>query len=107
MKKVIELQKRLDPITGNYTNYYTEGHPHLEKSWCKSINDQFAEGRVVYGIYRWNSNNRIPFEDMLADFVNHGLITKEVFMKSRMEQIRQNDRLFRLNEEAIKDIIFN
>jgi len=78
----IELTNRINPLTGNYTNYYSEGHPHLEKSWNTSINDQFAKGRVVDGVYRWDSNDRIPFEDMLADFVNNGLMDAEVFYTS-------------------------
>ena len=38
--------------------------------------DDFADGTVVDGVFRWNSNNAVPHEDMLEDFVDAGLMTQ-------------------------------
>ena len=87
MERIIELNKQVDVLTNNYTNFYSEGHPHLEKSWNKSINEVFADVYVdQFGIVRWKSNDNVPFEDMLADFTNNGLIDETIFTISVMHK---------------------
>lgn len=105
MERIIELNRRVDPLTNNYTNYYTLGHPHLEKSHNKSINEVFEDqGKIVDGVYRWNSNNRVPFQDMLADFVNNGLMTKEQFITTRIAQVKQEEETLVKFEKFLKDV---
>ena len=44
------------------------------------------------GIVRWESNSRVPFDDMLSEFVNDGLIseeTKTVSSKVRAMEVTQ------------------
>ena len=48
-----------------------------KKSRDKSIKN-FKQGRIdKNGIFRWNSNNEVPFSDMLEKFHKYNLITKE------------------------------
>ena len=42
----------------------------------------FEEADVVDGVCRWLSNGRVPFNDMLEDFLALGLITDEIANKS-------------------------
>ena len=70
MEKIITLTKR-EAANGTYTGY----------GFDKLIM-QFAEGRIVDGVYRWDSNDRVPFDDMLADFINAGFMDASVFQTS-------------------------
>jgi hypothetical protein len=58
-----------------------------------------ATGAVV----RWNSNNSIPFEDMLQNFVDAGWITAQELLNS-VEQRAEEDRIaleqYRKNRRA-------
>ena len=55
-----------------------------------STAEDFAQGTVhTSGVYRWNSNGNVPFEDMLAEFLNAGLIDYRAY--SRSNDARRED----------------
>ena len=50
------------------------------KRYDMNLHDEFNNGYVdLNGVYRWNSNDAVPFRDMLTEFLNAGFITREVF----------------------------
>lgn len=54
---------RRDSKTNTFTGYTTE-----------KLAEQFEDATVKGGVVRWNSNNNVPFEDMLTDFAEAGFI---------------------------------
>lgn len=44
----------------------------------RNANEDFQEGRVIDGVFRWHSNDAVPFNDVLDELVNSGLITSDV-----------------------------
>ena len=54
---------RRDSNTGTFTGYTAE-----------KLAEQFESATVKGGVVRWNSNNNVPFEDMLTDFAEAGFI---------------------------------
>ena len=62
---------RRDSKTNTFTGYTAE-----------KLAEQFEGATVKGGVVRWNSNNNVPFEDMLTDFFEAGLISDEVLHTS-------------------------
>lgn len=54
---------RRDSKTNTFTGYTAE-----------KLAEQFEDATVKGGVVRWNSNNSVPFEDMLTDFAEAGFI---------------------------------
>lgn len=54
---------RRDSKTNTFTGYTAE-----------KLAEQFESATVKGGVVRWNSNNNVPFEDMLTDFAEAGFI---------------------------------
>lgn len=54
---------RRDSKTNTFTGYTAE-----------KLAEQFEGATVKGGVVRWNSNNNVPFEDMLTDFAEAGFI---------------------------------
>ena len=54
---------RRDSKTNTFTGYTAE-----------KLAEQFENATVKGGVVRWNSNNNVPFEDMLTDFAEAGFI---------------------------------
>ena len=46
------------------------------------------------GVVRWNSNDQIPFEDMLADFRTLGLIEEENQLHSNLLREKETDEFW-------------
>jgi len=46
------------------------------------IRANFLDAEVVDGVCSWLSNGRVPFNDMLEDFLALGLITEDTLNKS-------------------------
>jgi hypothetical protein len=57
------MKMRRDSRTNTYTGYTAE-----------KLAEQFEDATVKGGVVRWNSNNNVPFEDMLTDFAEAGFI---------------------------------
>jgi hypothetical protein len=65
---------------------------HANKKWdlehscwifdVASAHENFAQASIENGIVRWNSNNRVPFDDMLYDFVCIGAIDETTRQRS-------------------------
>ena len=62
------------------------------------------------GVVRWNSNDQIPFEDMLADFRTLGLIEEENQLHSNLLREKETDEFwddyFSKGEEYAKEKLF-
>lgn len=54
---------RRDSKNNTFTGYTAE-----------KLAEQFETATVKGGVVRWNSNNQVPFEDMLTDFAEAGFI---------------------------------
>ena len=46
------------------------------------------------GVVRWNSNDQIPFEDMLADFRTLGLIEEQNQLHSNLLREKETDEFW-------------
>lgn len=44
--------------------------------------EDFARARIENGVVRWNSNDNVPFDDMLFDFVTIGVIDEATRQRS-------------------------
>ena len=55
---------------------------------------QFDDGRLVDGVYRWWSNDRVPFSDMLNDFRDLTLLTQKDVLKSEEARNADNEVFF-------------
>ena len=60
--------------------------------------ENFANAYVADGVVRWKSNDRVPFEDMVTDFVEAGFVEKSAIALS--EIARQADTSAFLAEYA-------
>ena len=62
------------------------------------------------GVVRWNSNNNIPFADMLADFRTLDLINEENQLHSNLLREKETDEFwddyFNKGEEYAKEKLF-
>ena len=63
---------------------------------------QFDDGRLVDGVYRWWSNDRVPFSDMLNDFRDLSLLTQKDVLKSEEARNADNEVFFAEYREAQK-----
>ena len=78
MKLVNDSRYNEDQIRDNF--YGTNGHTGAH------IDDN--------GVVRWNSNNNIPFEDMLADFRTLGLIEEQNQLHSNLLREKETDEFW-------------
>ena len=78
MKLVNDSRYTADQIRDNFngTNGHTGAHIDAE------------------GVVRWNSNDQIPFEDMLADFRTLGLIKEENQLHSNLLREKETDEFW-------------
>mgnify|MGYP001167661073 CR=1 FL=1 len=53
---------------------------------------EFNKGRLTDGVYRWYSNDNVPFSDMLNDFRALNLIDAEDVLRSETARNRDNER---------------
>ena len=94
MKLVNDSRYTADQIRDNFngTNGHTGAHIDAE------------------GVVRWNSNNNIPFEDMLADFRTLGLIEEENQLHSNLLREKETDEFwddyFNKGEDYAKEKLF-
>ena len=80
-----KFQNRVKVAGRSYTRY----KPHGTFSTTKDIVERFGTRFYIdtFGIARWDSNNRIPFGDVLLDFCEAGLISpKELRVSSELRE---------------------
>jgi len=56
--------------------------------------ENFARASIVDGVVRWQSNNNVPFDDMLQDFALLGLIDEETVARSAEARQADDDTFF-------------
>ncbi len=60
-----------------------------ENQTLKQVQENFKSGYFENGIFFWESNDHFPFEEMTANFVLAGLMTKE--QKEKTDYVREKD----------------
>ena len=58
------------------------------------INGETGAHIDEHGVVRWNSNDQIPFEDMLHDFRELGLINEENQLHSNLLREKETDEFW-------------
>ena len=68
------------PNTNTFTGYTTE-----------KLVEQFEGAYIKDGVVYWKSNDRSPFEDMLTDFYEAGLIKEEMIKNTINAKAKQDE----------------
>lgn len=49
----------------------------------------FERGQIIDGIFRWNSNTHVPFDDVLESLEKEGFLTPEIVEASKKEREKE------------------
>ena len=78
------MKMRRDPKTQTFTGYDAD-----------KLAKNFADAYVADGVVRWKSNDRVPFEDMITDFVEAGFINSESIELSKEARSTETSALLK------------